>query len=67
MRYEKHKEKERDADETELEPDNGEDDKTLGFAVFALRDLKAGEGREWDDGHVVHRLPALLTVRNMFS
>lgn len=37
---------------------------TLSFGVFALRDLKANEevvlGWEWDDGHVVHHLPALI-------
>ncbi|KAF8950658.1 hypothetical protein BDZ97DRAFT_1933627 [Flammula alnicola] len=37
---------------------------TLSFGVFTLRDLKAGEeivlGWEWDDGNMVHNLPALL-------
>ncbi len=54
------------ADETEDE----DDDTTLGFAVFALRDLKEGEevvlGWEWDDGHAIHRLPALLKTPGMF-
>lgn len=39
-------------------------DATLRFAVYALRDLKASEevvlGWEWDDGAVVHHLPALI-------
>ncbi|KAG6856691.1 hypothetical protein H0H87_001732 [Tephrocybe sp. NHM501043] len=43
---------------------------SLGFALFALRDLKAGEevvlGWEWDDGCVVHQLPAVLTTPGMF-
>lgn len=47
-------------DEGELEDDPG----TLRFAMFALRDLKACEeivlGWEWDDGSVVHQLPALI-------
>lgn len=36
----------------------------LKFAVFALRDLKASEevvlSWEWDDGAVVHQLPAII-------
>ncbi len=36
----------------------------VSFAIFALRDLKASEevvlGWEWDDGSVVHQLPALV-------
>lgn len=36
----------------------------MSFAIFALRDLKASEevvlGWEWDDGSVVHELPALV-------
>ena len=43
---------------------------TLSFGVFALRDLKANEevvlGWEWDDGHVVHHLPALIETPGMF-
>jgi hypothetical protein len=50
------------------ESEKGEE--TLGFGVFALRDLKAGEevvlGWEWDDGNAVHRLPALLQTPHMF-
>ncbi|KAG7094497.1 hypothetical protein E1B28_008096 [Marasmius oreades] len=59
--------------ETEKEGENGEaegDDETLSFALFALKDLKANDeivlGWEWDDGNVVHQLPALIgsdTVR----
>ncbi|KAI0820106.1 hypothetical protein BC628DRAFT_1423178 [Trametes gibbosa] len=37
---------------------------TLSFGIFALRDLKPNEeivlGWEWDDGNVVHHLPALI-------
>ena len=44
--------------------DQHKQDDTLSFGVFALRDLKANEevvlGWEWDDGHVVHHLPALI-------
>ena len=36
------------------------------FALFALRDLKASEeivlGWEWDDGSVVHEVPALIEM-----
>ncbi|KAG5349945.1 hypothetical protein C0989_001160 [Termitomyces sp. Mn162] len=43
---------------------------TLGFAVFALRDLQKGEevvlGWEWDDGHAIHLLPALLKTPGLF-
>ncbi|KAF9473653.1 hypothetical protein BDN70DRAFT_816926, partial [Pholiota conissans] len=80
VRWEKGKAKE-DADETESETEaeserirdekrKEDDETTLGFAVFAARDLSAGEevvlGWEWDDGHAVHRLPALLRAPNMF-
>lgn len=48
-----------------------EDDDTLTFGVFALRDLKANEevvlGWEWDDGNAVHSLPALIESPHMFS
>lgn len=61
---------EEDPDETESELENKEDGTTLSFAVFALRNLKAGEevvlGREWDNGHAVQRVPALLRAPNMF-
>ncbi|KAI0759255.1 hypothetical protein BD413DRAFT_288171 [Trametes elegans] len=37
---------------------------SLSFGIFALRDLKPNEevvlGWEWDDGNVVHHLPALI-------
>ena len=43
---------------------------SLGFGVFALRDLKANEevvlGWEWDDGNAVHNLPALLRTPHIF-
>ncbi|KAF8054640.1 hypothetical protein FPV67DRAFT_1568900 [Lyophyllum atratum] len=43
---------------------------TLGFAVFALRDLKAHEevvlGWEWDDEHAIHQLPALIQTPGLF-
>ncbi|KAF9455778.1 hypothetical protein BDZ94DRAFT_538912 [Collybia nuda] len=48
----------------------GDEQTTLAFAVFALRDLKANEevvlGWEWDDGNAVHALPALLQTPHMF-
>ncbi|KAH6912399.1 hypothetical protein BKA70DRAFT_1098806 [Coprinopsis sp. MPI-PUGE-AT-0042] len=41
-----------------------EDDPVLKFGLFALRDVKPNEeivlGWEWDDGNVVHVLPAVL-------
>jgi hypothetical protein len=44
---------------------------TMGFGVFALRDLKANEevvlGWEWDDGHAVHNLPALIESPHSFQ
>lgn len=47
------------------------DSTTLSFALFALRDLRADEeivlGWEWDDGHAVHRLPALIESPGMFG
>ena len=46
-------------------------DDTLTFGVFALRDLKAHEevvlGWEWDDGSVIHHLPALIDSPHLFS
>jgi len=52
---------------------NGTDDddrETLTFGVFATRDLKAHEevvlGWEWDDGSVVHQLPALIDSPHIF-
>ncbi|KAG5637578.1 hypothetical protein H0H81_004098 [Sphagnurus paluster] len=53
-----------------VEEEREEDPTTLSFAVFALRDLKAHEevvlGWEWDDGHAVHQLPALLQTPGIF-
>ncbi|THV07317.1 hypothetical protein K435DRAFT_330200 [Dendrothele bispora CBS 962.96] len=50
--------------------DNEADSQTLAFGIFALRDLKANEevvlGWEWDDGNVVHQLPALLNEEGFF-
>ena len=47
------------------------DDDTLSFGVFALRDLKAHEevvlGWEWDDGSVIHHLPALIDSPQLFA
>jgi len=46
-------------------------DEDLAFGVFALRDLKADEeivlGWEWDDGNVIHQLPAVLSSPDAFS
>jgi len=43
---------------------------TLAFAIFALRDLKVNEevvlGWEWDDGHAIHQLPALIQTPDLF-
>lgn len=40
------------------------EEESLSFGIFALRDLKPNEeivlGWEWDDGNVVHHLPALI-------
>ncbi|KAK7463497.1 SET domain-containing protein 3 [Stygiomarasmius scandens] len=51
-------------------PETQSDAQTLAFGIFALRDLKAHEevvlGWEWDDGNVVHQLPALLQEENIF-
>ncbi|KAH8092252.1 hypothetical protein BXZ70DRAFT_951930 [Cristinia sonorae] len=55
-------------DETTTEEEDAE---TLSFAVFALRDLKANEevvlGWEWDDGSVIHQLPALIENPHYFA
>ena len=44
---------------------------SLAFGVFALRDLKAHEevvlGWEWDDGSVIHHLPALIDHPHLFA
>lgn len=46
-------------------------DESLTFGVFALRDLKANEevvlGWEWDDGSVIHQLPALISSPHLFA
>ena len=46
------------------------EDSSLTFGVFALRDLKPNEeivlGWEWDDGHAVHSLPALIEAPHLF-
>jgi len=46
------------------------EEETIGFGVFALRDLKVVEeivlGWEWDDGNAVHTLPALLKTPHTF-
>ncbi|GLB41399.1 putative SET (Su(var)3-9, Enhancer-of-zeste, Trithorax) domain containing protein [Lyophyllum shimeji] len=42
----------------------------IALAVCALPDLKANEevmlGREWDDEHCIHQLPALIQTPNLF-
>jgi uncharacterized protein len=47
------------------------EEEALTFGVFALRDLKANEevvlGWEWDDGSVIHHLPALIDCPHLFS
>ena len=72
----KAKDKERDRKETgkkhaEERDETDDDNETLTFGVFALRDLKANEevvlGWEWDDGNAVHSLPALIESPHMFS
>ena len=48
-----------------------DEDDAISFGIFALRDLKANEevvlGWEWDDGNVVHNLPALIQSPFTFS
>lgn len=48
----------------------GPDERTLDFAVFALRDLKAHEevvlGWKRDDGHAIHKLPTLIQTPDLF-
>jgi hypothetical protein len=47
-----------------------DDESTLGFGVFATKDMKANEeiilGWEWDDGNAIHLLPALLEAPDIF-
>lgn len=51
--------------------DSDADATSLSFALFALRDLRADEeivlGWEWDDGHAVHMLPALMESPGLFA
>ncbi|KZP29473.1 hypothetical protein FIBSPDRAFT_727345, partial [Athelia psychrophila] len=53
-----------------LRPVLCDSEEKLGFGVFALRALGAGEevvlGWEWDDGHAVHALPALIHDSHAF-
>lgn len=50
---------------------SSEEEDNLSFGVFALRDLKANEeivlGWEWDDGSVIHHLPALISSPHLFA
>jgi hypothetical protein len=50
--------------EEEGEAEGEEFETGLKFGIFATRDLKEGEevvlGWEWDDGSVVHELPAII-------
>lgn len=54
-----------------LDEGKEEEEETLTFGVFALRDLKAQEevvlGWEWDDGSVIHHLPALIDSPHLFA
>ncbi|KZT05167.1 uncharacterized protein LAESUDRAFT_813759 [Laetiporus sulphureus 93-53] len=47
-----------------------DEEDALTFGIFALRDLKANEevvlGWEWDDGSVIHHLPALIDSPHIF-
>jgi hypothetical protein len=52
--------------------DTGSDEEPgISFGVFALRDIKANEevvlGWEWDDGHAVHHLPALIESPGLYA
>ncbi|KXN90228.1 SET domain-containing protein 3 [Leucoagaricus sp. SymC.cos] len=53
-----------------LRPTLCQQSSSLSFGVFALRDLKPNEevilGWEWDDGNVVHSLPALIETPQIF-
>lgn len=57
--------------EGKQEKEEEEEKESLAFGVFALRDLKANEevvlGWEWDDGSVVHHLPALIDCPHLFA
>ena len=60
-----------DQDDAPSTSDSDADPTTLSFALFALRDLRADEeivlGWEWDDGHAVHMLPALMESPGLFA
>ncbi|KAF9228203.1 hypothetical protein BS17DRAFT_745486 [Gyrodon lividus] len=60
-----------DQEDSASASDSDTDPTTLSFALFALRDLKADEeivlGWEWDDGHAVHMLPALMESPGIFG
>ena len=60
-----------DQEDTPSTSDPDADPTTLSFALFALRDLRADEeivlGWEWDDGHAVHMLPALMESPGLFA
>ncbi|KAF9232900.1 hypothetical protein BU15DRAFT_54562 [Melanogaster broomeanus] len=59
------------SDQDDPASDSDADPTTLSFALFALRDLRADEeivlGWEWDDGHAVHMLPALMESPGIFG
>ena len=58
------------ASQHKLGDGGSDDDTTLTFGIFALRDLKANKevvlSREWDDGSVVHHLPVLIDSPYIF-
>ncbi|KAI9573435.1 hypothetical protein HD554DRAFT_2012767, partial [Boletus coccyginus] len=60
-----------DQDDVPPTSDSDADPTSLSFALFALRDLRADEeivlGWEWDDGHAVHTLPALMESPGLFA
>ena len=60
-----------DTDFEGTDADQDPDETTLSFTLFALCDLRADEeivlGWEWDDGHAVHILPALMESPGMFG
>lgn len=60
-----------DQDDAPSVSDSDADPTSLSFALFALRDLRADEeivlGWEWDDGHAVHMLPALMESPGLFA
>lgn len=68
---EKGQESKVEEEERKEEVKEEEEEETLTFGVFALRDLKAQEevvlGWEWDDGSVIHHLPALIDSPHLFA